>query len=64
MSLFGKKKEEEEEKPEEAEAETEVQSDAVQTYIMDPSLQETHDMAHAVLGEVEQVVLGKRPVLD
>ena len=66
MSLFGRKKkeEEEEEKPEETEAETEEQSDAVQTYIMDPDLQETHDMVHAVLGEVEQVVLGKRPVLD
>ena len=63
MSLFGKKKEEEkEEKPEETE--TEEQSDAVQTYIMEPSLQETHDLMHAVLGEVEQVVMGKRPVLD
>ena len=37
MSLFGKKKKEEEEKPEEAEAETEEQSDAVQTYVMEPS---------------------------
>jgi len=63
MSLFGKKKEEEEEeKPEETE--TEEQSDAVQTYIMEPSLQKTHDLMHAVLGEVEQVVMGKRPVLD
>ena len=42
MSLFGKKKEDkEEEKPEENE--TEEQSDAVQTYVMEPSLQETHD---------------------
>ena len=64
MSLFGKKKKEEEEKPEEAEAETEEQSDAVQTYVMEPSLQETHDLMHGVLGEVEQVVMGKRPVLD
>ena len=63
MSLFGKKKEEEEEeKPEENE--TEEQSDAVQTYVMEPSLQETHDLMHAVLGEVEEVVMGKRPVLD
>jgi hypothetical protein len=63
MSLFGKKKEDkEEEKPEENE--TEEQSDAVQTYVMEPSLQETHDLMHAVLGEVEQVVMGKRPVLD
>jgi len=60
MSLFGKKKEDkEEEKPEENE--TEEQSDAVQTYVMEPSLQETHDLMHAVLGEVEQVVMGKRP---
>ena len=36
MSLFGKKKEEEEE-TEEAVAETEEQSDGVQTYIMEPS---------------------------
>ena len=51
MSLFGKKKEDkEEEKPEENE--TEEQSDAVQTYVMEPSLQETHDLMHAVLGEV------------
>ncbi len=67
MSLFGKKKEDkEEEKPEEKpeENETEEQSDAVQTYVMEPSLQETHDLMHAVLGEVEQVVMGKRPVLD
>ncbi|MDE0742180.1 MAG: hypothetical protein OSB59_06320, partial [Candidatus Poseidoniia archaeon] len=63
MSLFGSNKKEEE-KQEEAIAETEVQSDGVQTYIMEPSLQETHDMAHAVLGEAEQVVMGKRPILD
>ena len=63
MSLFGKKKEEEE-KPEEAEAETEEQSDAVQTYVMEPSLQETHELVQGVLGEVEQVVMGKRPILD
>ena len=62
MSLFGRKKKEEE--TEEAEAETEEQSDAVQTYVMEPSLQETHDLMHGVLGEVEQVVMGKRPVLD
>ena len=42
MSLFGRNKKEEE-KQEQAIAETEVQSDGVQTYIMDPSLQETHD---------------------
>ena len=65
MSLFGKKKKEEEEKPEEAiAAETEEQSDAVQTYVMEPSLQETHDLMQAVLAEAEQVVMGKRPILD
>ena len=58
MSLFGKKKKEEEEKPEEAEAETEEQSDAVQTYVMEPSLQETHDLVQEVLGEVEGLTLG------
>ncbi len=63
MSLFGSNKKEEE-KPEEATAETEEQSDGVQTYIMEPSLQETHDLIHAVLGEAEQVVMGKRPILD
>ncbi|MFL2944253.1 MAG: AAA family ATPase [Candidatus Poseidoniales archaeon] len=31
---------------------------------MDPSLQETHDMLQAVLAEAEQVVMGKRPILD
>jgi len=65
MSLFGRKKtENEEEKQNTAEAETEVQNEGVQTYIMEPSLQETHDLIHAVLGEVEQVVMGKRPILD
>ena len=61
--LFGNNKNEEEE-PEEAVAETEVQSDGVQTYVMEPSLQETHDLVQEVLGEVEQVVMGKRPILD
>jgi len=65
MSLFGrKKKEKEEEEQNTAEAETEVQNDGVQTYIMEPSLQETHDLIHEVLGEAEQVVMGKRPILD
>ncbi|MFL2940871.1 MAG: AAA family ATPase [Candidatus Poseidoniales archaeon] len=32
--------------------------------MMDPSLQETHDMMQAVLAEAEQVVMGKRPILD
>ena len=62
--LFGSNKKEEEEKQEQALAETEVQSDGVQTYVMEPSLQETHELIQAVLGEVEQVVMGKRPVLD
>ena len=42
MGLFGSNKKEEEEQ-EEAVAETEVQSDGVQTYVMEPSLQETHE---------------------
>ena len=65
MGLFGSsKKEKEEEEQSQAEAETEAQSDGVQTYIMEPSLQETHDLIHEVLGEAEQVVMGKRPILD
>ncbi|MEC7135203.1 MAG: MoxR family ATPase [Candidatus Thermoplasmatota archaeon] len=32
--------------------------------MMDPSLQETHDLMQAVLAEAEQVVMGKRPILD
>tara|TARA_B100001029_G_scaffold89625_1_gene73579 strand:+ start:3292 stop:4377 length:1086 start_codon:yes stop_codon:yes gene_type:complete len=65
MGLFGSsKKEKEEEEQSQAEAETEVQGDGVQTYIMEPSLQETHDLIHEVLGEAEQVVMGKRPILD
>ena len=62
--LFGSNKKEKEEEQEQAAAETEVQSDGVQTYVMEPSLQETHELIQAVLGEVEQVVMGKRPVLD
>ena len=62
--LFGSNKKEEEEEQEQAVAETEVQSDGVQTYVMEPSLQETHELIHEVLGEVEQVVMGKRPVLE
>ena len=60
--LFGSNKKEEEE-PEEAVAETEAQSDGVQTYVMEPSLQETHELIQAVLGEVEQVVMGKSCLL-
>ena len=32
--------------------------------MMDPSLQETHDLMQAVLAEAEQVIMGKRPILD
>ena len=32
--------------------------------MMDPSLQETHDLMQAVLAEAEQVVMGKRPILE
>ena len=41
-----------------------MQSDGVQTYVMEPSLQETHELIQEVLGKVEQVVMGKRPILD
>ena len=63
MGLFGKSKKEEEQEPT-PEVGTEEQNDGVQTYIMDPSLQETHDMMQAVLAEAEQVIMGKRPILD
>ncbi len=63
MGLFGKKKKEEEQEPT-PEVGTEEQNEGVQTYMMDPSLQETHDMMQAVLGEAEQVIMGKRPILD
>jgi len=63
MGLFGNKKKEEEQEPT-PEVGTEEHNDGVQTYMMDPSLQETHDMMQAVLGEAEQVIMGKRPILD
>ncbi len=63
MGLFGKKKKEEEQEPT-PEVGTEELNEGVQTYMMDPSLQETHDMMQAVLGEAEQVIMGKRPILD
>jgi len=63
MGLFGKKKKEEEQEPT-SEVGTEELNEGVQTYMMDPSLQETHDMMQAVLGEAEQVIMGKRPILD
>ena len=63
MGLFGKKKKEEEQEPT-PEVGTEEQTEGVQTYMMDPSLQETHDMMQAVLSEAEQVIMGKRPILD
>ncbi len=63
MGLFGNKKKEEEQEPT-PEVGTEEQTEGVQTYMMDPSLQETHDLMQAVLAEAEQVVMGKRPILD
>ena len=63
MGLFGNKKKEEEQEPT-PEVGTEDQNEGLQTYMMDPSLQETHDMMQAVLAEAEQVVMGKRPILD
>ena len=63
MGLFGNKKKEEEQEPT-PEVGTEDQNEGLQTYMMDPSLQETHDLMQAVLSEAEQVVMGKRPILD
>ena len=63
MGLFGNRKKEEEQEPT-PEVGTEDQNEGVQTYMMDPSLQETHDLMQAVLAEAEQVVMGKRPILD
>ena len=63
MGLFGNKKKEEEQDPT-PEVGTEDQNEGLQTYMMDPSLQETHDLMQAVLAEAEQVVMGKRPILD
>ena len=63
MGIFGRNKKEEEQEPT-PEVGTEEQNEGVQTYMMDPSLQETHDMMQAVLAEAEQVVMGKRPILD
>ena len=64
MGLFGSNKKEEKEQEPTPEVGTEGQSEGVQTYMMDPSLQETHDLMQAVLAEAEQVVMGKRPILD
>ena len=63
MGLFGNKKKEEEQEPT-PDVGTEDQNEGLQTYMMDPSLQETHDLMQAVLAEAEQVVMGKRPILD
>ena len=63
MGLFGNKNKEEEQEPT-PEVGTEDQNEGLQTYMMDPSLQETHDLMQAVLAEAEQVVMGKRPILD
>ena len=63
MGLFGNKKKEEEQELT-PEVGTEDQNEGLQTYMMDPSLQETHDLMQAVLAEAEQVVMGKRPILD
>tara|TARA_B100001989_G_C24527571_1_gene459596 strand:- start:272 stop:1351 length:1080 start_codon:yes stop_codon:yes gene_type:complete len=63
MGLFGNKKKKEEQEPT-PEVGTEDQNEGLQTYMMEPSLQETHDLMQAVLAEAEQVVMGKRPILD
>ena len=63
MGIFGKSKKEEEQEPT-PEVGTEGQNEGVQTYMMDPSLQETHDLMQAVLAEAEPVVRGKRPIRE
>ena len=63
MGLFGSNKKEEKEQEPTPEVGTEGQSEGVQTYMMDPSLQETHDLMQAVLAEAEQVIMGKRQSL-
>ena len=63
MIQFGKKKKKKQQEPT-PEVGTEDQNEGLQTYMMDPSLQETHDLMQAVLAEAEQVVMGKRPILD
>nr|AIF07397.1 methanol dehydrogenase regulatory protein (moxR) [uncultured marine group II/III euryarchaeote KM3_202_G05] len=40
------------------------ESSVSQTYLMDEELRETQELAEALLGEVEKVVMGKRPVLE
>ena len=56
MGLFGNKKKEKEQEPT-PEVGTEDQNEGLQTYMMEPSLQETHDLMQAVLAEAEQVVM-------
>ena len=57
MGLFGNKKRKEQEPT--PEVGTEDQNEGLQTYMMEPSLQETHDLMQAVLAEAEQVVMGR-----
>ncbi len=49
---------------EDTETGEEQESSVSQTYLMDEDLRETRELAEALLGEVEKVVMGKRPVLE
>ena len=49
---------------EDSETGEEQESSVSQTYLMDEDLRETRELAEALLGEVEKVVMGKRPVLE
>ena len=41
-----------------------AESAVSQTYLTDELVRETHALAESILSETEQVVLGKRPVLE
>ena len=49
---------------EDSETGEEQESSVSQTYLMDEDLRETRELAEGLLGEVEKVVMGKRPVLE
>ena len=49
---------------EDSETGEEQDNSVSQTYLMDEELRETQELAEGLLGEVEKVVMGKRPVLE
>ncbi|MEO2237106.1 MAG: magnesium chelatase, partial [Candidatus Poseidoniia archaeon] len=49
---------------EDSETGEEQESSVSQTYLMDEDLRATRELAEGLLGEVEKVVMGKRPVLE